>query len=82
MDEEVSQIAITKVKITKTSLVLIYTQIGCGGGRTGSYWVYFSGCKYERVMLDMLYLCKISEYGMLGVRVYALVKRGSHFSYG
>jgi hypothetical protein len=32
MDEDNSQIAISKMKITKTSLFFIYTQIGCGGG--------------------------------------------------
>jgi hypothetical protein len=53
MDEDNSQIAISKMKITKTSLFFIYTQIGCGGGgRIGSYWVYFSGCKYEKVIVD------------------------------
>jgi hypothetical protein len=79
MDEEVFQIAIIKMKITTISFFFIYTQIGYGGEGWELSYVYFSGCKYERVIVDFLNYIFKTEHGMLELGCMYLSKEVVHF---
>lgn len=71
------------MKITKTPLFFHLYSNRLWGGGLGATASIFSGCTYERVIVDIFYLVStISEHEMLGVRVDVLVKICSAFSYG